>query len=147
MDNFFIRTITSIKKNMQSYINERFKEYNLSSSQIFLIHILYKKGSQSQSSLAQILGCDKAHINRNIVKLIDKDYIKYSPPLTENRRNSKLCLTDKGKLLEKKFNYTIVKSMNCLQKGITKDEYEATKKVLEKMLFNSRAMSSNKGAN
>ncbi len=146
MNDFFIRTIVAIKKNLQSYLNEKFKELNLSSSEIFIMHLLYIEKSLSQSKLAHILECDKSHVNRITTKLIDKNLICYTEIQNQNDRhlrNNGLKLTDTGLNLAKKIAVEIKNSINMLNSGITKQEEEITKRVLFKMLDNSYSIKQN----
>lgn len=146
MNGFFIRTIVAIKKNLQSYLNEKFKELNLSSSEIFIMHLLYIENSPSQSKLAHLLECDKSHVNRITSKLIDKNLICYSNDQNQNDkhiRNIGLKLTPLGESHAKKFDHEIKKSINMLNSGITKEEEEITKRVLLKMLNNSYSIKQN----
>lgn len=99
---------------MQSYLNEKFKELNLSSSEIFIMHLLYIENSPSQSKLAHLLECDKSHVNRITSKLIDKNLICYSDDQNQNDkhiRNIGLKLTPLGESYAKNL---IMKSKNQL---------------------------------
>lgn len=140
MNDFFIKTVTTIKKNLQGFFNEQFKRYNLNSSEIFIMHLLDIKHSLSQIELANILECNKSHVNRIVSKLIDKKLIFYSqnvPLNIKHCRNATLLLTEYGKSLAKKFTKIIFQTFNSLNKDITKEEGLIAKQVLIKILNNS----------
>ena len=133
----FVDVMVFIKKQMQSYLNDEFKELNLKSSEIILLHILFKENCKSQIELSRIIECDKAHIHRIVFKLIDKNLIEYSK---ENvlSKNSKLFLTNNGHDVANKIDKTLNLWYSKLLKGISKENLNITRNVVKQMLYNAQ---------
>ena len=132
-----IDVMVFIKKQMQSYLNDEFKELNLKSSEIILLHILFKENCKSQIELSRIIECDKAHIHRIVFKLIDKNLIEYSK---ENvlSKNSKLFLTNNGHDVANKIDKALNLWYSKLLKGISKENLNITRNVVKQMLYNAQ---------
>lgn len=138
MNKFLISTFTYLKKQLQSYLNEEFKEYNLKSSEIFFMQILHTQGQLSQIEISKMLECDKSHIHRTLVKLIDKNYIKYVEyEHNEHIKNLKLTLTEQGEEISKKFDKSMRKWDKAMKSGLTIDELRLAKKVALKIIDNA----------
>ena len=138
MNKFLISTFTYLKKQLQSYLNEEFKEYNLKSSEIFFMQILHTQGQLSQIEISKMLECDKSHIHRTLVKLIDKNYIKYVEyEHNEHIKNLKLTLTEQGEEISKKFDKAMRKWDKAMKSGLTIDELRLAKKVALKIIDNA----------
>lgn len=138
MNKSLINTFTYIKKQLQSYLNDEFKEYNLKSSEIFFMHILHTQGELSQIEISKILECDKSHIHRTLVKLIDKNYIKYVEyEHNEHIKNLKLTLTEQGEEISKKFDKAMKKWDKAMKAGLTIEEIKTAKKVALKIIDNA----------
>lgn len=138
MNKLLLSTFTFLKKQLQSYINEEFKSYNLKSSEIFFMQILYNEGEKSQIEISKMLECDKSHIHRTLVKLIDKNYIKYvENDHNEHIKNVKLSLTDKGIEVSKTFDKVMKKWDKAMKEGISQDELKTAKNVALKIINNA----------
>ncbi len=136
MSREILSLLPQIKRQLQSYLNEQFKEYNLKSSEIFFMSFLHREGAKSQSELTHQLECDKAHTHRIVGKLIAKNYLQYTGE-HEKSRNNKLALTKQGEEISQKFDVAIKNWNKILIKGISKEELESFKKVFEKLLSNA----------
>ncbi len=138
MNKLLLSTFTFLKKQLQSYINEEFKSYNLKSSEIFFMQILYNEGEKSQIEISKMLECDKSHIHRTLVKLIDKDYIRHvESDHNEQIKNVKLSLTDKGIEVSKTFDKVMKKWDKAMKEGISQDELKTAKNVALKIINNA----------
>ncbi len=137
MDISVIKTLPQIKKKLQSYINEEFKDSNLKSAEIMLINILYIEGDKSQIEISHYLECDKAHTHRILLKLLDKNLIKYVNNSDLHIKNMKLTLTENGLIIAKRFEEIINKWHNIIIAGVSKEDLDITKKVVEKFLDNA----------
>lgn len=138
MNKLLLSTFTFLKKQLQSYINEEFKSYNLKSSEIFFMQILYNEGEKSQIEISKMLECDKSHIHRTLVKLIDKDYIRHvESDHNEHIKNVKLSLTDKGIEVSKTFDKVMKKWDKAMKEGISQDELKTAKNVALKIINNA----------
>ena len=133
MNKFFVSAFAYIKKQLQSYLNEEFKNYNLKSSEIFFMQILHTKGQLSQIEISKILECDKSHIHRIVSKLIDKNYIKYACDDKQHPKNLKLMLTKNGEDLSLKFEQVVNKWDMYVKKDIPDEELKIAKKVVLKI--------------
>lgn len=135
----FINVVVFIKKQMQSYLNDEFKSLNLKSSEMILLHILFKESCKSQIELSRIIECDKAHIHRIVFKLIDKNLIEYSKKY-ELGKNSKLNLTDSGYDVASKIDKSLKLLYSKLLKGISKENLNITHNVIKQMLHNAEQL-------
>lgn len=133
MEEFIINEIVNLKKNKQTYFNEEFKEFNLKSSEIKLIHILSFIEGESQAELAKRLDCDKAHIHRIVIKLLMKKIIFISNEKQRNCRNLKIRLTEHGKEISQKINKKMEEWKSKLIKGISQEDFDAIKRVFAKL--------------
>lgn len=132
----YINVMAILKKQLQSYLNEEFKNINLTSSEIFLLHNLYKNGDKTQIEIARNIECDKAHIHRITIKLIEKDLIKYIDN-NDHIKNQKLSLTNKGTIFANQINQIFIKWRDKLLQGIDKKDLEIAKTVIEQLVANS----------
>lgn len=133
MEEFVSNQINLLKKNMQIYFNNQFKEFNLKSSEVKLIHILSLIKGESQTELAKMLDCDKAHIHRIVIKLLMKKIIYISNEKKENCRNLQISLTEHGEEISKKINKKMEEWQSKLIKGISYDEISTARTVLNKI--------------
>lgn len=136
MTDSFSNEIISLKKNIQTYFNEEFKEFNLKSSEIKLINILSKSNEESQVELAKKLDCDKAHIHRIVVKLLMKKIIFIASEKQEKTRNFKIKLTEHGLQIAEKINKKLEQWKLRLIKGINLKDIEIAKSVISQMSKN-----------
>lgn len=137
MDKFLVGTINILRKLLQSHLNEVFKDYNLTSSEIFFIYILNDENSLSQIEISKVLECNKSHIHRVLTKLIDKGYVEYQNKDSEHFKNQKLTLTKKGKSLVCLIEKAVDEWNYYLKKGLTEDELNIAKKVALKIVENA----------
>ena len=133
MHDFFSNEFITLKKNLQTCFNEDFKEFNLKSSEIKLIHILSKIEGESQAELAKKLDCDKAHIHRIVIKLLLKKIVRFSNEKKENHRNVKIILTESGKEIANKINKNLKEWKSKLIKGVNEQDIETVKKVINQI--------------
>ena len=137
MNNSIFKSIPLIKKHLQSYLNEEFKSLNLKSSEMLFMNILYNEGDKSQTEITHDIECDKAHTHRIVFKLLSKKLVKYVKRKDDNTRNIKLTLTEEGKKFASKFNAAIQDWHKIMLQGISKEDLDTTKKVVEKILENT----------
>lgn len=126
-----------LRKQFQGYINDVFKKKNLKSSEVMILAILYQFGEKSKTEISKILECDKAHIHRIVNRLIDKNLIRYTSDCSGHARNVKLCLTDTGVKISSEFVSSIQKWNKLLREGVSNEEIEVVKNVIQKMMHNS----------
>lgn len=137
MNKFFISTFAYLRKQLQSFLNDEFKDYNLTSSEIFFMQILNDKDALSQIEVSKLLECDKSHIHRVVTKLIDKNYIKYVDDDKEHIRNIKLTLTKQGKTLAIKIDRAMNKWDKFIKNGLQEEDIKIARKVALKIMENA----------
>lgn len=137
MRNSILKKLPLVKRHLQSYLNDEFKDLNLKSSEMLFMNILYVDGDKSQAEITHDIECDKAHTHRIVFKLLNKNLIKYVGDKGENKRNSKLTLTDEGKKIACKFDKAINSWHKLMIEGISKEDLATTKKVIEKIIENA----------
>ena len=103
-------SINEIKKMSQSYVNDIFKDEGVHSSHIFYILCLKKHGQMTQMQLSKATKNDKAHTNRIISGLIDKNLIESDSPSRE--RNQMWRLTKSGEEIAQKVDKVLEKCVH-----------------------------------
>lgn len=136
MESSLINEISTLRKTMQTFLNEEAKTFNLNSSEIKLIHILSLNEGESQAELAKRIDCDKAHIHRIVIKLLIKKLIHISNNKSDKCRNSKITLTQRGKEIAEEINKKLLKWKSIIINGISQEDISATRRVLEQIINN-----------
>ncbi|WP_057913119.1 MarR family winged helix-turn-helix transcriptional regulator [Peribacillus muralis] len=120
------------------YVKNKLAAFNIAPEQNLIIMLLLKNDGLTQIELAEKLNKDKTNIARMVYNLEQKGFIKRSPDVND-RRSLKVFLTDKGKELSnivipiaEEFNHVVTK-------GITDEELENLKVLLNKMRENLRS--------
>lgn len=125
-----------LKKQFQSFLNIKFKKYNLKSSEILFLNLLKNKGSKTQIEISRLIECDKSHVHRIANKLITKNLIIYDTN-NQHGKNQRLSLTKAGKDITDRFKEIFDNWQNSLLEDISEDEIIITKKVIEKLIKNA----------
>ena len=137
MKGLLIDTTIFLKKQLQRFINEEFKEYNLKSAEILFMQILFQKGEKSQIEMTRLLDCDKAHTQRIVTKLIEKKLIYYIDKDHEHLKNQKLALTPEGKLISIKSEIFLKVWNSKLVEGIDEKDLVVAREVIRKIIDNA----------
>lgn len=137
MNKSIFKSLPLVKRHLQSYLNEEFKDLNLKSSEMLFMNILYNEGDRSQIEITRDIECDKAHTHRIVFKLLNKKLIKYVKGNGENTRNIKLTLTDEGRKFASQFDTAISPWHKIIVQGISKEDLNTTKRVVEKIVENA----------
>lgn len=90
--------VSILHRKFQVYINKRFKEYNVSSSEFFYLMTLNKSDSLSQDQLSKELYIDKAAVARTLKNLENKGFIIRTQD-SDNYKIKRVSLSDNGKEL------------------------------------------------
>ena len=130
-----LKSIVSLQKKLQGYLNENFKDYNLKSPEIITLHLLDKE-NLTQVELAKLLKCDKSHIHRTITKLAEKGFIEFDD--RTHNKNLKLSLTQQGKSISQKIDENMKLWHEILFKGISEKDVELIKKIFNKFIENTK---------
>ena len=93
----FSNNISIIHKNIRRLKNEVMKDYGLTGSQgIYLSYLLLYRDGLTVSSLAEIIGADKASVSRAFSHLYKKGYIYYPNFSGEKKYNTPAVITPKA---------------------------------------------------
>ncbi|MCK1992049.1 MarR family transcriptional regulator [Peribacillus muralis] len=120
------------------YVKNKLADFNIAPEQNLIIMLLLKNDGLTQIELAEKLNKDKTNIARMVYNLEQKGFIKRSPDVND-RRSLKVFLTDKGKELSNIVIPIAEEFNNVVTKGITDEELENLKVLLNKMRENLRS--------
>lgn len=95
---------------INNVFRKHLKQLNLSNSQVSILFVLSKKKTITQKGLSELLHLEKSTVNRNIERLIKKEF------LIQNQFN-KIEITQKGLAIVKK---TIPVWQNAMQEATDK---------------------------
>jgi len=130
--NKIIPQLKLTKNFIENEHNKYLKPYGISNEQGFLLKYVYEMPGLTQTELSQYLHKDKTTITRMIDALVKKRKIVRKTSL-EDRRVSKIFLTEETKENAKKLSPIFEKQEEELKVIIGADDYETTLKVLEKI--------------
>ncbi len=133
MEKLLENSLANIKKLLQKYLNQTFKDLNLKSAEIIFLRMLNDHQGTTQIELSRKLSCDKAHIHRTATKLIEKGLITYQ----SSERLGSINLTESGKLVIEESNIAIRKWVDALTRGIEKEQLDICKSVIMQILSNA----------
>ncbi len=120
-----INRILLIKKIYAKHMSENGE---LCSSFAVFAEILLKNEINSQQELTKLVGCNKAHTSRTLLKMQLKGLVKVGKGIT---------LTEKGIEYAKQVEKTKENLLESLFSGVTNEEKEIFAKVLDKLIQNS----------
>lgn len=102
------------------------KGFDLTSSQLTMLFVLFKRGGVTQKELTDILFMEKSSVNRNLRRLFEKEYVsKNSFPLIE--------ITNKGKLLLNEVVPSWQAAMKEIRLALQQDGENAVDTILSKL--------------
>ena len=112
-------------------IKSKTKDNSLACSYAIFAEVLNKKEIKSQQELSSLIGCNKAHTSRTILKMQNDGLVQ---------KNDNITLTEKGK----QYAQTVIKNkktlIDSLFKDVKPDDKEIFIKVLNKILENSKIL-------
>lgn len=103
--------------------------FNVTDSQLTLLFILSKKGKSNQKELSQIAKLEKSSLNRNLKRLVDKNYIT-------RKEFPQLKLTHTGKIFVEKIIPEWEKAMTEIKELITEEGLNGINIALENITKN-----------
>lgn len=121
----------------QSFINEKLKEYNLSSGLFYFLLELANKGEMSMQELSKAVNVDNGYTTRSISKLVDLGYVKKTAN-PKDSRSSIVQLTEKGELVSEEVKNVMLEWINIISKDVDKKELETVNAVFDKFLLNAK---------
>lgn len=131
------RVVGVLNHKFMRKLNEKLQEDGLviSSEQFRLMTTLWENDGISQSEISKKIGRNRATTGKMLELLIAKGLIKRKEDAND-RRIKVVCVTQKGKELDKAAKNTAHKVISIATKGISNEEVETTKKILRKMITN-----------
>lgn len=131
------RWVSLIYRMSQSYVDQYFKRYNLSSGQFAFLLLLYRKDALKQDELAKALDMDKGTTARALAKLEHSGYIRRVRD-EKDRRVLRVHLTEKALEVRKPI-YDVLHRWNEVSTvGLTPEEHETFLTLLRKVGLNVR---------
>jgi len=124
---------TAIARRLQK--NFRSAEIEITTEQWSILYHLWKEDCLSQQELCNRTFRDKPSITRLIDNLEKLKLVKRIPS-KEDRRINTVCLTETAKLLQDSTIHLANQTMDEALVGVTKDEIETVKKVLQQVYDN-----------
>lgn len=102
------------------------KNFDLTSSQLTLLFVLYKRDGLTQKELTEILFMEKSSVNRTLKRLFEKDYAtKNNFPIIE--------ITEHGKLLLENVVPSWQAAMEEIREALQQDGEAAVDTILSKL--------------
>lgn len=102
------------------------KQFDLTSSQLTMLFVLYKRDGVTQKELTEILFMEKSSVNRNLRRLFDKEYATKKDFPT-------IDITQAGKLLLEKVVPSWQAAMKEIREALQQDGEEAVNTILSKL--------------
>ena len=114
-----------------------FKSYgfDITVEQWMILLVLWKQNGQTQKEIANIIGKDKGTISPQLDGLEKRDLIMRFQDKNDKRRNV-VCLTQKGKDLEKELIPLGFANIKIAQYGIPEEDLKTCMEVLRKVCRN-----------
>lgn len=120
----------------QTHMNERAKEYGLTSGLFFFILELSEKNGLTMQELSQAVGVDNGFTTRMVKKLEDLGYV-YKKPNPTDSRSSNVFLTDKGRDISQVINEIFMDWKQIVTKDVTEEEILVVNRVFNKFYENT----------
>ena len=124
-------------KVMEKRINENFSmtEYPIRLEHwVVLVHLWLEDG-QTQKDLCEYAGRNKTSITRTINSLEAQNFVVRIQD-QHDRRNNRIYLTHKGKAAKEILTTQMFKTMDDAAEGITQEDLDTCKKVLNQVFLN-----------
>jgi DNA-binding MarR family transcriptional regulator len=127
------RIIASIYRTGQSILNDRMKDFNISSGQISSLYAITMEEGLTQLELAELTFLGKSAITKEINILVDKGYVRRESDPSD-LRVWRLYLTDQGRRISKSFQEAFREVISMHVKNLTEEEADQTTQILKKIL-------------
>ena len=122
----------------QAYMNERAKEYGLSSGLFFYMFELSEQDGLTLQELSQAVGVDNGFTTR-MVNRLEGLGIVYKSPNPADSRSSKVFLTERGRELSSVIYDIFLEWKQIVTKDVTEDEILIVNNVFDKFYRNANA--------
>ena len=127
------QTIKEYRKYAQNNISKQISDITF--DQALVLMVLNTKPELTQKEIANLLYKDYASLTRMIELMVEKNYLKRSIN-NDDRRRFKLEITEKGLLAIKKIKPIIQTNRAISLNGISQDEIELLRNLLNKIINN-----------
>lgn len=132
-----IKFVNQLYRYTQSYTDEAFKEFGLTSGMYPFLLALSRNEGINQNQISRELNIDKAMSARVIRKLIDMDYIRKEGDEKDSRA-FRLFLTDKSRRIVPEIKKGINHWVDLITEGLNEKAKEELINNLEFMLSNAK---------
>lgn len=131
---FIIKQINNV---YEKELNERLKKIGITSSQCAVLDYLFHTSEEevSQRDVEKHLSLKNPTVTGLLKRLDEKGYI-LCVPNAKDKRKKNIYLTEKAYDIQRKMEADRRKLDRELTRGMSKREIEATRKNLEKLLYN-----------
>ncbi|CAJ1195136.1 MarR family transcriptional regulator [Companilactobacillus paralimentarius] len=133
-----LRSIGVIARSLDSISNIEFKDYDLTKGQYLYLVRIYENPGIIQEKLAGMIKVDKTTAARAIKKLEKNNFI-FRKQSTDNKKEKKLYVTDKGKKIYPIIYREDIYSNQMALKGLDAAEQKQILKLLKKVEDNVAA--------
>ena len=117
---------------MEELAKENFHFTELTHTQMHYLEVISSLHNPNITELAGEMKLSKPTVTVAVDKLIDKNYI-YKVPSDEDRRNSHLHLTDRGKQINAMHEYAHERFSELIKESLEPDEMQPLIALLEKL--------------
>ena len=129
------RYVSVLYRSAGSYLSKELSRYNIGSGQFTFLLYLYNHHGVTQENMSSHLYIDKGTTARAIKKLEDFGYV-YRITDETDRRAFKVYVTEKAQSIKHEL-YGILEKWNIIiTADFTKDEFDATLLLLQRMVRN-----------
>lgn len=116
-------------------VNTRLAKYNLYASQWIVLRLIMQKGTCTLADLAKETRVEKPSVTRTIQRLMELEYVEVKQG-DDDRREKYVHLTNRGKNVFKSIQQELSSYMKEISVGISEEDLDTAKKVLNRILLN-----------
>lgn len=127
-ENCGFKKFLQIRNVYTNFVKVKSPEDTLTSSFAIFAEVLSAKECKSQQELTNILGCNKAHTSRTLIKMQNKGLVQIEP--------KSITLTEKGKKFAQLVKQNKKDFVKLIFEGITEEEKEIFGNVIDKVFEN-----------
>lgn len=135
-EKYIVYFVSKTKKKMMKFIENQLQEKGINDlvpSYGNILTVLYDhEGAMSLKDIGELLGKEKSTITTLVNKLQKQGYVDKVKG-QEDRRNTYVCLTEKGKEIESKFREISTEVQNTAYRNFTEEEKKELLRLLKKL--------------
>ncbi len=137
LDDCVVFITNKVSKKIADIFNEKLSTYEVTRVQWIALYFLGKYEYINQSELAEKMDIKKSTMVRLIDRMEKDGYVQREKDI-EDRRITYICLTELGKNRRKELLPFGEEFSNLITRGISDDDIEIFKKVLNKLVENAQ---------